>query len=273
MTNGDVTNNWARRRVLALFTLLVALSPSVTAQNVTLRSLLRQAEQRAQIQRLEDSLDLVRMKQTAREQQVQAGKSKAAADELAIYQGRQAYKTTKELSNLLADPNVIGNIVKIMTDPAIRKGLQPLSPQDADGPWLGGPQVPAGCAVAGAECGVCFSRAQTDLDTVRRRFDRVNKIYRAGIAHMKALISLGESARNVNPYANMATRKQAAELEADADRVRASYDKAYDRLLIQLKTALDGVSECEDRAFGNDWYNRYGFVLYQSFAMHYKRVD
>ncbi len=191
-------------------------------------------------------------------------------------------------------------VAAFVSDPAVKKGImtviqglkaadeatksfKTLSPEEDQGPWLGAPTVPAGCVEPSAaalplsphaeECRACFIRAQAELDRVRRKFDRLQRIYMVGMGHMKALITFGESARNISPFANAATRDQAASLAADANHVRSSYDRSYDTLLQQLKTALDHIGECENRAFGNDWYNRYGFVLYQSFAMHYKRTD
>ncbi len=182
----------------------------------------------------------------------------------------------------ISNPDVYGVFMRV--DNALQAYRDTPSGATGDqGPWLGAPKVPAGCIAPSAaalsaspiakKCGECFERAQAELDTVRRRFHRVQLIYRGGIAHMKALIAFGESARMSSPFAYAATREQAKSLAADADRVRASYDRAYDALLKQLKTALDHVGECEDKAFHDDWYDRYGFVLYESFAMHYQRAD
>jgi hypothetical protein len=242
------------------------------------------------IKEYQDAIENNTTANTARREaaeRVRQGRAEDASIALAQRESGRLHQTkaalAQQASGFIRDPNTIGGIVKTLTDKdGIKSLFKPLSPEEDNGPWLGGPTVPAGCvepsgavgaSPRAAECGECFSRAQAELDTVRRRFDRVQRLYRSGIAHMNALISFGESARNVSPFANMATREQARSLAANADQIRASYDRAYDTLLRQLKTALDHVSACEERAFGNDWYNRYGFVLYQSFALHYKRTD
>jgi len=276
---------------LFFFVLAVARPPTVAAQD-DLQTALHKLETAVQIDNYRKSIEnnTLPNPNAGREavsehlatRKEDADIARSAKESGRLHQTKAAL--AQQASGFITDPNVSGAIMKALTDKdAIKSLFKPLSPQEDQGPWLGAPAVPAGCVESSPaalsasprakECGECFARAQAELDKVRRRFNRLQLIYLAGMAHIKALIAFGESARNVSPFAYAATREQAKSLAADADHVRASYDRSYDTLLKQLKTALDHVSECEDRAFGNDWYNRYGFVLYESFAMHYRRTD
>jgi hypothetical protein len=283
------TNDAWRQSTFALLVVLAFAHPPAGAAQDDLGTFLQKLQTAAQIEDYRKSIENnTAPNPNAGKQAVDDfHKNTASEAKLIGKEPGEPSRTQTALSNatrgFISDPNVYGSIVRLMTAKDVMKSFKTLSPQEDQGPWLGAPSVPAGCVEPSAaalsanprakECGECFARAQAELDTVRRRFDRLQLIYLSGIAHINALIAYGESVRNVSPFAYAATREQAASLLADANHVRASYDQSYDRLLQQLKTALDHISECEDRAFGNDWYNRYGFVLYQSFAMHYRRTN
>jgi hypothetical protein len=264
---------------LLLIVLVFARPPIVAAQN-DLATLLQKVHTAVQIDEYRKSTENnTPLNPNAGQEKVDEilkGRREDAAIARDAKESRRGHQTKKEMaqvaSNFMQDPNTYGNVMKLMTDPDARKLFQPFSqPEEDEGEWIGAPKVPVDCVAKG--CGKCFLRAQLELDTVRRRFIRLQLTYRTGMGHMKALIAFGESARNMSPFAYMATRGQAKSLAEDADFVRVSYDKYYDELLKQLKTALEHIGECEDQAFGNDWYNRYGFVLYEAFALHYKRTD
>lgn len=187
---------------------------------------------------------------------------------------------TSKIKDIVTDSKVAGALGQLMS--LLNKArFPPLSRHEDDAPWPGAPSVPADCFPGAGDmasdrakdCRRCFTVAQAELDKVRRRLDYNSRVYRSGVEYLKSLVAMGEAARNTNFFANLATRADAKALAQNVTDIQASYDKALDILLKRLRAALDQIAECEDRAFGNDWYNRYGFMLYQTFALHYKRTD
>ena len=89
---------------------------------------------------------------------------------------------------------------------------------------------------------------------------------------MKALIAFGESAEDVEPVC-LRCNERTSEIVGRGMPIVCARRTTGPMTPCQAATALDHVGECEDKAFHDDWYDRNGIVLYESFAMDYQRAD
>jgi hypothetical protein len=148
--------------------------------------------------------------------------------------------------------------------------------------WEGFPRVPEACsempvtvsAARKTACSECFSKAQTALRGVQIRLERNRRIYRSGMAYLTGLVDAGTAFAGAGGIAALTMINDLKAMKASQTQVRQAYDDAYKALMKELSDALDDVSECEREAFNNkSWYDRYGFILYQSFEANYRRND
>jgi hypothetical protein len=168
---------------------------------------------------------------------------------------------------------------------ALEKEFALLSMYDGDAtPWAGAPMVPAACEgptvdaatglVVPSPCQVCFAGAQRDLDVVRWRLERGRRIYRAGMAFLKALSDAADAAGDGSGIAGLISFRWRQEIRGRQEPVKRAYDEAYTHNMDSLLAALMNIGDCERTSLEElDWYNRYGFILYEAFAAQYRRAD
>jgi hypothetical protein len=143
----------------------------------------------------------------------------------------------------------------------------------APGAGAGGPR-PAGTPGPGGACGECFRHATNQLNGMRLNLERLRCTYAAYSRFVKASVAFGDNASGIHAVTGLAWQNARAEILAEFDKLKQSYDQKYAAMLPNLRSALEALGQCEAQHFhDNDWYTRFGFIYYTFMSDRYKRSD
>lgn len=181
----------------------------------------------------------------------------------------------------LANPAVITDDLIRWT---IQNGALPtraydlLTPRDADYepkfPPPSGPGLPARCA--GPEANVCrdcgFERAIADLQSTRYRLEKLRRVFASSKQMLNASLAAGDSMAGAAGIGGLAWVSERNKILKSFQGVERAYDAKYEELMGLLEKSLRELAACEELVFGEEnWYERFGFIYYESMRGLYAR--
>lgn len=131
--------------------------------------------------------------------------------------------------------------------------------------------MPTGCT--SPECRDCFTRANNELTFVRRQLGRLSCIYNNTKNFNNSAIAFGDNASGIHAVTGLAWQNARAEIVAEFNHFKQTYDNKYIDLIGSLERALKSIDQCE-RSYGQqDWYQRFGFIYLEFLKDKYRRND
>lgn len=127
----------------------------------------------------------------------------------------------------------------------------------------GAPGVPVSCTAE--ECGQCYDAAQAALHAALLRLEKLRILYTRTTDFAEKAISFGDTTSGLHAVSGLAWQKAKKDIEASVESLNGAFDAKKPELMGRLKAALDEIGECEAKHFANpDWYNRFGFMYYET---------
>jgi len=136
-------------------------------------------------------------------------------------------------------------------------------------PPPGMPSVPSFCITS--DCERCFVNARNELNTNRYNLEKLKTIYDCTKNYIDLAIAFGNSFSSLPGGGGVAWGFERIKLEKSLNKLRGSYDKKYQELMEHQQQILMDLNECENRHGLRDWYDRFGYMVYEFNAMYYKR--
>ncbi|HSM37597.1 MAG TPA: hypothetical protein VK837_14440 [Longimicrobiales bacterium] len=132
------------------------------------------------------------------------------------------------------------------------------------------PQIPSHCADLGASCARCYGDAQAELENLRVYFEQLRRVDRSTRRYYSAAMSVGDGIATLHMGAALAWQEEKIKIARSMQSFDASVEVKQKELLERLQDALRTIGACESEHFGvDDWYDRFGFVYYNFFALKY----
>jgi len=134
----------------------------------------------------------------------------------------------------------------------------------------GSPSVPVSCRTD--ECDSCYTTAQEALNKAVFSLEKMRILYKRTKSFTEKALSFGDTSSGIHAVTGMAWQTQRRGIEASLKKFEAAYDAKKPELMTRLRTALDGLSQCEAEHYANpDWFNRFGFIYFQFMDQKYSR--
>jgi hypothetical protein len=132
--------------------------------------------------------------------------------------------------------------------------------------------MPSSCT--SADCQECYTKAVNELNFVRRQLGRLSCIYNNTKNFNNSAIAFGDNASGIHAVTGLAWQNARAEIVAEYNHFKQTYDDKYQGMMGSLEKALKSIGDCE-RQFGgdSDWYQRFGFIYLEFMKDKYKRND
>jgi len=135
----------------------------------------------------------------------------------------------------------------------------------------GMPEVPTACGKDN-DCWSCYEQANKRIEYLRESFEKLRILYKVTDDYTKAAMSLGDSAAGASNLGGIEWTAQRLKILKSWKNFETAYRKKTNKLVGDLKEALQEVAKCEKQYFGEeDWYARYGFMFQSFMAMYYQR--
>jgi hypothetical protein len=131
--------------------------------------------------------------------------------------------------------------------------------------------MPTGCT--SPECQDCFTRANNELTFVRRQLGRLSCIYNNIKNFNNSAIAFGDNASGIHAVTGLAWQNARAEIVAEFNHFKQTYDSKYVDLIGSLERALKALDQCEKNFGQQDWYQHFGFIYLEFLKDKYKRND
>lgn len=147
----------------------------------------------------------------------------------------------------------------------------PLDPDDEgfDRRAAGLPTVPTSCA--GEDCGRCPGDPYARLREARNRLERNRRIYEDFMKWAKKGLAVGDSIAGASGLGGLAWMNDRADIERSIEKVKTAYDTGYASNLEKVQAALQEIARCEAEVYRSpDWYNRYGFIYFETLQLAYR---
>jgi len=136
-------------------------------------------------------------------------------------------------------------------------------------PPPGMPSIPSFCE--SNECQQCFVDARSALNKNRYRLEKLKTIYDCTKNYIDVAIAFGNSFSSLPGGGGMAWGFERIKLEKSINKLKVSYDQKYQELMQSQQQLLMDLNDCENEHGLQDWYDRFGHLLYEFNAMYYKR--
>jgi hypothetical protein len=136
-------------------------------------------------------------------------------------------------------------------------------------PPPGMPSVPSFCETS--DCERCFVDARNVLNTNRYNLEKLKTIYDCTKNYIDLAIAFGNSFSSLPGGGGMAWGFERIKLEKSLNKLRGTYDNKYQELMEIQQQLLMDLNECENQHGIIDWYDRFGYMIYEFNAMYYKR--
>ncbi len=135
----------------------------------------------------------------------------------------------------------------------------------------GMPEVPTACS-NNQDCWSCYEQANKRIEYLRESFEKLRILYKETDDYTKAAMSLGDSAAGASNLGGIEWTAQRLKILKSWKKFEVAYRNKVNKLVGDLKEALQEVAKCEKQYFGEeDWYARYGFMFQSFMAMYYQR--
>jgi len=131
--------------------------------------------------------------------------------------------------------------------------------------------MPGSCT--SAKCRDCFTRAANELNFVRRQLGRLSCIYNNTKNFNTAAIAFGDNASGIHAVTGLAWQSARAEILAEFNHFKQTYDSKYVDLIGSLERSLKQIDQCEKDYGEQDWFQRFGYIYLEFLKDKYKRAD
>ena len=136
-------------------------------------------------------------------------------------------------------------------------------------PPPGMPSIPSFCE--SNECEQCFVDARRALNNNRYALEKLKTIYECTKNYTDVAIAFGNSFSSLPGGGGMAWGFERIKLEKSINKLKVAYDSKYQELMQSQQQLLMDLNDCENEHGLQDWYDRFGHLLYEFNAMYYKR--
>lgn len=137
------------------------------------------------------------------------------------------------------------------------------------GPRPGAPKVPSFCEANG--CSTCFIDARAALMENTYTLEMLKTIYDCNKNYTDVAIAFGNTWSSLAGGHGMAWGMKRIKIEKSIETLKKSYDKKYKELMTKRMQLLMELNNCEQQYGIKDWYDRFGYIIYQFDAQYYKR--
>lgn len=173
-------------------------------------------------------------------------------------------KIAKDLTGKLSTATNVYKSTKDLYD-----SYETLSSCMNSSPLPGLPKVPSFCL--DNDCKNCFLDARETFNTLRYKFEKLQAIYDCTKRFSKAAIALGDNASGIHAVTGMAWQAQRIEIEKSVISLDIAYAKKRAQFLRELRTVLQEMDDCESAHGLPDWYDRFGYLIYDFMEIRYHK--
>jgi hypothetical protein len=121
-------------------------------------------------------------------------------------------------------------------------------------------------------CNECYNSAKEKMDFFRRQLARLNCIYQNTNTFTNSAVAFGDGASTVHAMTALAWQKSRAEILANFETLKGTYDRKYIEFLEGLRAALLEFDACENQYGTGNWYAKTGFIYFDMMKERYKRM-
>lgn len=138
----------------------------------------------------------------------------------------------------------------------------------------GFPGLPVSCGAAsrgsgseasGEDCQRCYRDAQASLHKAAFTLEKLRILHKRTKAVVDKAVSFGDTTSGIHAVSGLAWQTERTKIVKSIKKMDEAFDAKKPELMGRLKAALDEIGECEAKHFANpDWYNRFGFMYYET---------
>ena len=136
-------------------------------------------------------------------------------------------------------------------------------------PLPGLPKVPSFCV--DNNCKNCFLDAREQFNQLRYKFEKLQAIYNCTKRFSKAAIAFGDNASGIHAVTGMAWQVERIKIEKSVISLDKAYVKKRAQFLRELQNTLQQMDTCEAQFGLPDWYDRFGYLIYDFIEMRYHK--
>lgn len=132
--------------------------------------------------------------------------------------------------------------------------------------------MPGGCDDEAA-CNVCYEKAVTRLNHVRKNLARMSCLKMNTKTYVESAIAFGDDVSGIHGAMGLAWHNERKGIKEGYEKFKKTYDTKYIEMMESLETALKEINQCEAEFGMKDWYQKAGFIYFEMMKEKYKRTD
>ncbi len=131
------------------------------------------------------------------------------------------------------------------------------------------PRVPSFCV--DNQCKKCFTDARRKFNDLRYKFEKLQAIYDCTKRFSQAAIAFGDNASGIHAVTGLAWQTQRIKIQKSVVDLEKAYVRKRAEFLRELQSTLQELDHCESQFGLPDWYDRFGYLIYDFIAMKYNK--